>query len=99
MIADEKIVREGERRENVPARPKDAVEAEANDRLCSSGYCEMRCVSCEYRKGVLVLCGKVSSYYMKQIAQSAVLGVRGVKTSDNQVKVDPQGGVARTDGE
>ncbi len=76
-----------------------AIEADAKERLCACGYCEMRRVSCEYRKGALILCGRVSSYYMKQIAQSAVLGVHGVDAIDNQVQVDPQTGVVRTDGE
>ncbi len=81
MIAEDKSVHASERREKVLMRPKDTIEAEAKQRLCSSGYCEMRCVSCEYRKGVLVLCGRVSSYSMKQIAQSAVLGVYGWRRS------------------
>ena len=52
-----------------------AVVLAANGRLDSS-YIPRRQVSCEYRQGVLLLRGRLRTYYAKQVAQEAVRGSR-----------------------
>jgi hypothetical protein len=41
--------------------------------LRSSSYYALRHLSCELEDNVLTLCGKVPSYYEKQLAQNLVL--------------------------
>ena len=53
--------------------PKDRIETAVQDTLSQSTYYGLRRVSCEFDGEVLKLCGTVSSYYEKQIAQSLVL--------------------------
>ena len=55
--------------------------------LRRSPYRELHEVSCEYHDGVLTLRGRVSSYYLKQIAQNLVWQMEGVVGVDNQLDV------------
>jgi len=48
---------------------KRAIEELAYTELAKCGYAALRRVRCEYHEGVLTLRGRVSSYYLKQIAQ------------------------------
>lgn len=49
-------------------------------------------VSCQYDDGTLILKGRVSTYYLKQVAQTLVAGIDGIKRIDNQIEVrTPQG--------
>ena len=59
----------------------------ATRRLRESPYQVLRRLSCEFRDGVLILHGCVDSYYLKQIAQTAVLGIKFVDEVDNRVEV------------
>jgi hypothetical protein len=59
----------------------------AKSRLQQSPYPEVRNVSCEVRDGVLLLSGRVSSYYFKQLAQTLVADANGVMQVNNQVNV------------
>ena len=52
-----------------------------------SPYAEVRRVACEFHEGMLSLRGRVSSYYLKQIAQTVVLGMEGVEEIHNQLEV------------
>lgn len=47
----------------------------------------IRDVSCDCNCGVLVLRGRVSSYYYKQIAQETVFGLDGVARVVNEIEV------------
>ena len=69
-----------------------AAAAKADLRL--SPYPELWRVTCEYHEGILTLRGRVSSYYMKQIAQTIVQHVDGVERVVNRVEV-VQGPLAR----
>ena len=51
------------------ARVRDA----AKSALRASGYPDVAKLRCEVTKGVVVLSGFVSSYYLKQVAQEAIL--------------------------
>jgi osmotically-inducible protein OsmY len=50
-------------------------------------YTTGRTVSCNYHRGVLVLEGRVSSYYQKQHAQEAVKDIDGVAAVVNKIEV------------
>lgn len=55
--------------------------------LRRSAYFELRTLSCDFAGGVLTLHGRVPTYYLKQLAQAAVVGVPGVVEIDNRVEV------------
>jgi osmotically-inducible protein OsmY len=55
--------------------------------LRRSAYFELRDVSCDFSGGVLTLSGRVPSYHLKQLAQTAVANVPGVVEIDNHVEV------------
>jgi osmotically-inducible protein OsmY len=67
--------------------PGDGVISAAEARLRKSAYVELRRVSCEYHEGALTLRGRVSSYYLKQMAQSLVSELEGVLEINNQLDV------------
>ena len=75
---------------SVQARKK-VVEEEAGARLRCSAYRDVRGVTCEFHEGVLTLRGRVPSYYMKQIAQSLVLGMDGAEEINNRLEVESYG--------
>jgi len=64
-----------------------AVEAAARSRLRSTGYVCIGRVECRFDDGTLVLSGSVTSYYRKQIAQTAVMSLNGVDRVVNDIKV------------
>ncbi|MFC1597030.1 BON domain-containing protein [Planctomycetota bacterium] len=70
---------------------KGVVEEEAGARLRCSAYGDIRGVTCEFHEGVLTLRGRVPSYYMKQIAQSLVLGMEGAEEINNRLEVELYG--------
>jgi hypothetical protein len=55
--------------------------------LRHSPYFELRDLRCDFSAGVLTLTGRVPSYHLKQIAQTAVAGVPGVVEINNHVEV------------
>jgi osmotically-inducible protein OsmY len=55
--------------------------------LRSNSYLALKNVSCEYHEGVLTLRGCLPSYYLKQIAQTAVATVDGVSRINNEIEV------------
>ena len=59
----------------------------AESRLRNSSYWALRTLSCEYHDGVLVLNGRLPTYYLKQIAQTLVEGMDGVLEIANRVDV------------
>ena len=60
----------------------------ATRRLTATGIRTLSTVSCDFHEGVLILWGRVPSYYMKQIAQTAVRGLTQVERIDNRLEVD-----------
>jgi osmotically-inducible protein OsmY len=71
----------------LPRREEGIVQARATQRLQESSYPSVRRVVCEFHGGMLTLRGRVSSYYLKQIAQTLILGMKGVEGIDNQLEV------------
>jgi osmotically-inducible protein OsmY len=55
--------------------------------LRRSAYIELRNISCDFSGGILTLCGRVPSYYLKQLAQASVAEVPGVIEVHNRVEV------------
>jgi osmotically-inducible protein OsmY len=63
------------------------IEETARTRLRRKAYLALRHVSCNYQNGVLVLRGRLPSYYLKQVAQEAVGRLAGVDRVENQIRV------------
>ena len=55
--------------------------------LRRSAYFELHNISCDFSGGVLTLCGRVPTYYLKQLAQASVADVPGVIEIHNHVEV------------
>lgn len=68
------------------SRNGDIAEA-AQDRLAFSAYPGLSSLSCDCYDGILLLRGRVSSYYQKQMAQEAVRHVAGIRELVNLVQV------------
>lgn len=56
-------------------------------RLAASGYPSLRNVQCEVSEDVMVLSGTVSSYYLKQMAQTVAGQTDGVGRVKNRLQV------------
>ena len=67
----------------------DLVAVAASARLLRSRYPELYRVRCEFLEGVLTLRGRVSNYYMKQLAQNLAGKTEGVAEIDNRLDVIP----------
>lgn len=57
--------------------------------LARSGYAPLQRVRVEVHEGLVVLRGRLSSYYHKQRAQEAAKRVPGVEALNNEIVVDP----------
>lgn len=62
--------------------------AQVNRLLELSGYTSLREIEVNEREGNITLWGRVSSYYLKQMAQSLALQVPGVQQVINGILVD-----------
>ena len=71
----------------LPRRENRIVEARVTDLLRRSVYPEIRRVTCEFHEGMLFLRGRVSSYYLKQVAQAVVLKMGSFEELNNQLEV------------
>jgi osmotically-inducible protein OsmY len=69
------------------AKEKEVVEAGAQSRLRASGYCQLHLVSCEFHEGVLTLRGQVSTFFLKQVAQTLIRDLDGVGEINNRLEV------------
>ena len=58
-------------------------------RVClqKSPYSAIRNLSCEYDQGVLVLRGRLSSFYEKQLAQAVIGQIPGIVELVNDIEV------------
>ncbi|NLY01493.1 MAG: BON domain-containing protein [Rhodopirellula sp.] len=71
---------------HVPSRD-DTLANHAKETLYQRDFRFSRCVTCESRDGVLVLRGRVPSYYLKQLAQATVADIGGIRQIDNRLDV------------
>jgi osmotically-inducible protein OsmY len=69
------------------SKEKQLVQAEAQSRLRTSGYYELHVVSCDFHEGVLTLRGRVSSFYLKQVAQELIRRMDGAEEVNNRLEV------------
>ena len=74
---------------NFPAcRSEDRSLASAAGKLLrESSYSPLRNISCDQRNGTLILHGRVTSYYMKQMAQVLIRQINPEKGIDNRIEV------------
>ena len=72
---------------NSPVLEKTRCLSEARHRLMASPYSALHSVACTFHEGVLVLHGRVASYYLKQLAQASVGHIVGVDEVSNRVEV------------
>jgi hypothetical protein len=63
------------------------IERSVEALLRRSGYLALRDVSSVARGGVVYLCGRLPSYYFKQLAQELAAGVDGVRRVINRIEV------------
>ncbi len=70
-----------------PVTGDDKISRLAEERLRNSVYSALRTISCEYHEGVLILRGRLYTYFLKQLAQEAVREMDGVLEIANQVQV------------
>jgi hypothetical protein len=59
----------------------------AEFRLRSSSFPQLRAVRCDFHEGVLTLRGKVSSFYITQMAQALAARIPGVEEVVNRIEV------------
>jgi hypothetical protein len=68
--------------------PQASVQEVAERALRSSRYPALKAVSCDYRGGVLVLRGRLPTYYLKQMAQEVVAHQVGkAERLENRIQV------------
>ncbi|HVC96013.1 MAG TPA: BON domain-containing protein [Pirellulales bacterium] len=73
----------------------DEVETRIQDRLSAHGDPALRRLSWHLDSGVLVLSGRLPSFYLKQVAQEAVSHLDEVLQVVNRIEVErPSGGQA-----
>ena len=80
---------EGELRlRDLPAQPAAGTIAQtAKQRMLDCPHLTMQRVWCEFQQGRLFLRGQVPSFYLKQLAQTAVVGLDGVGQVVNEIEV------------
>jgi hypothetical protein len=61
--------------------------AEARDRIVRHPHLAVQRIWCEYSEQTLFLRGHVPSFYLKQLAQTAVAGLEGVDQVVNEIEV------------
>jgi hypothetical protein len=69
--------------------PRPGLKEVAEGILRRNPYLALKNVTCDLLGGVLVLRGRLPSYYLKQIAQEAVVSLEGVERIDNRIQVVP----------
>jgi osmotically-inducible protein OsmY len=60
--------------------------------LQASPYLQLRTIDCDCRDGVVTLRGRVTSFFLKQMAQTLAGGVVGMERISNQIEVASRGG-------
>lgn len=51
------------------------------------GYLQLACIDCHVADGTAYLRGEISSFHLKQIAQSVASSIQGVHQVKNQIQV------------
>jgi osmotically-inducible protein OsmY len=64
-----------------------SISSIAESRLRASSHTALRGISCKADQGVLVLEGRLSTFFQKQLAQEIVANIEGVVQVVNQIEV------------
>jgi len=80
-----------EKREGSVDLTADAAVEVAGDRLRATGYPGLRHVACSFYEGRLILRGRVTSFFYKQLAQEVLRALPGKQSILNQVEVVENG--------
>jgi osmotically-inducible protein OsmY len=67
--------------------PDRSIRERVNRALRESGYTPLRGVQCDVSDGVVELTGNVPSFYVKQLAQTAVLRLEQIRGVKNLLRV------------
>jgi osmotically-inducible protein OsmY len=70
----------------LPVRDR-SIRDDVNRALRETGYAPLRGVECEVLDGVVELTGVVPSFYVKQLAQTAVLRLDQIRGVNNRLRV------------
>jgi hypothetical protein len=70
-----------------PAAKNDFDTVSVAQALCATGYSALRDIQIEIERGIVVLWGRVPTYYQKQLAQATVQRVAGVRGVANGIEV------------
>jgi osmotically-inducible protein OsmY len=68
----------------------------AESRLRGNSYLALKNICCKYQDGILTLRGCLPSYYLKQVAQTAVAHIEGVRRVVNEIVVTPSPSACRS---
>ena len=68
-------------------QPDHGLRVAAQQVLQSSGYAALRRLRCEVRGAVVIVHGVLPSYYLKQVAQSVLQRLDGIRSVRNLVEV------------
>ena len=71
----------------VETRCTASVVSLAESQLRRSGHLPLSNIGCEFHQGVLILTGRLTTYYLKQMAQTAVVGLEEVEEIVNRIEV------------
>ena len=64
------------------------VEEAVRNRLNESAYPSIKHIDCQFDDGILVLRGRLPSFFMKQVAQETIADLDGIKEIVNCVEVN-----------
>lgn len=65
----------------------DSLADEADRVLSESAYPDLRRLQCECHDGIISIRGRLPSYFLKQMAQTIVSRIHGVRRVSNQINV------------
>ena len=86
MLTREQAKHQKTQSETLSSCPISVVDS-AECQLRQSGYPSLCGVSCQHDQGVLILTGQLATYYLKQMAQTAVAGLEEVEEIVNRIEV------------
>ena len=71
----------------VETRSTASIVSLAESQLRRSGHLPLSNIGCEFHQGVLILTGRLTTYYLKQMAQTVVAGLEEVEEIVNRIEV------------
>ena len=83
----EAALRSNPQHESPMLREQHQVTSKARLRLEQTGHHPLRRIACDFHEGVLTLRGRVTSFYLKQLAQASLLSLDHVEVLVNHIEV------------